>query len=54
LFITALGLPITITWLVTLFAGLFFVKQKPQFKRWLIGVLIAIPALTIVLGFLFQ
>jgi hypothetical protein len=30
------------------------VKQKPEFKRWLIAVLIAIPAISIVLGFLFQ
>lgn len=54
MFITTLGLPITITWLATLFAGLFLVKRNPRFRKALVAVLIAIPTASIILGYLLQ
>ncbi len=54
MFITTLGLPVTITWLVTLFAGLFLVKRNPALRKALVAILIAIPTVSIILGFLLQ
>jgi hypothetical protein len=54
MFISTLGLPITITWIVTLFAGLLLVNQRPKLKAPWIAVLVAIPVLAIIFGYLFQ
>lgn len=52
MFITSLGLPITIGWLISLFVGIFAINKKPSLRKAVITVLVAIPLLAILLGFL--
>ncbi|MFY8026580.1 MAG: hypothetical protein ACOVMF_01455 [Aquiluna sp.] len=52
MFITTLGLPITIGWLISLFVGIFAINKRPSLRKPVIAVLVAIPVLAILLGFL--
>ena len=52
MFITTLVLPITIGWLISLFVGIFAINKKPALRKPVIAVLVAIPLLAILLGFL--
>jgi hypothetical protein len=52
LFITTLGLPITIGWLISLFVGVYGISKRPELRKSVIAILVAIPVLAILLGFL--
>lgn len=52
MFITTLGLPITIGWLISLFVGIFAINKKPSFRQPVIATLVVIPTISILVGFL--
>jgi len=52
LFITTLGLPITIGWLISLFVGVYAISKRPGLREPVIAILVAIPVLAILLGYL--
>ncbi len=52
MFITTLGLPITVGWLVSLFVGIFAINKRPSLRKPVIAALVAVPAIPILVGFL--
>ncbi len=41
----ALALPLTVIWFGVLFGGVFAIRKSPELRKWVVALLVAIPAL---------